>query len=51
MVASQIAVEDATTESLTPFGQWAFYCAKNNHPKVRYASLQLIGQYSEDLFP
>ena len=51
MVASQIAVTDAAIESLTPFGQWAFYCAKHSHPKVRYASLQVIGQYSEDLFP
>lgn len=51
MVASQLAVEDATPDALSLIAQWAFKETEHNHPKVRYAALQLIGQYSEDMNP
>ena len=51
MIASQIAIKNSTVDDLAIFVQWAFMAAKHDHPQVRYAALQLIGQYSEDLFP
>ena len=46
MIGSQIAIEQGVVENLGFFVQWAFLAAKHEHPKVRYAALQLIGQYS-----
>ena len=51
MIASQIAIKNSNVENLALFVQWAFMAAKHDHPQVRYAALQLIGQYSEDLNP
>ena len=50
-VASKIANEASDIEKLDEFTKWALLATRHNHPKVRYASLQLIGQYASDLRP
>ena len=51
MIASQIVPQKATAEDMKVFAEWALMAIKHPHPKVRYASLHLFGQYSEDLNP
>lgn len=49
VVASQISIEGANIEALDLIMQHALAMTEHFHPKVRYAALQLIGQYSDDI--
>jgi hypothetical protein len=38
-------------DQLTIYAEWAITMLGHSHPKVKYAALQLLGQYSNDAKP
>lgn len=46
IIASQIVNEAVVVDTLSLIVQWAISMTEHNHPKVKYAALHLLGQYS-----
>ena len=51
MVASQLGSEIEYPLTIKPFVDCAKLSLTNSHPKVRYAALQMIGQFCDDMKP
>ncbi len=51
MITSQIAVGSAKPKDLGLIVQWALKATEHNHPRIRYAAIQVIEQFSIKLNP